>query len=125
MRSADLRSFVHFSPNDVRRDTVFETDRVWAQMLCFERNQSTEPMVDPTSDALVQVLAGEGVVFVAGKRKRVKQWDAVLVPAGSEFQATNASQDPLVLFMVAAPPPRVTGPDAAPAAVAERGGDQR
>lgn len=108
MRSADLRSFVHFSPNDVRRDTVFETDRVWAQMLCFERNQSTQPMADPTADALVQVLAGEGVVLVGGKRKRVKQWDAVLVPAGQEFQATNASADPLVLFMVVAPPPRVT-----------------
>ncbi|SRR6266540_5309633 len=122
MDATDLRSFVHFSPNDVRRDTVFETDRLWAQMLCFERNQSTRPMSDPASDALVQVLAGEGVVFVGGKRKRVKQWDAVLVPAGAEFQATNASADPLVLLLVVAPPPPAAARENEPASRAAQDG---
>ena len=122
MRSADLRSFVHFSPSDVRRETVFETDRLWAQMLCFERNQSLGPMSDPASDALVQVVAGEGVVLVAGKRKRLQQWDAVLVPAGSDFVATNASADPLVLFMVVAPPPPA-GADGGQGSLAERDGN--
>jgi mannose-6-phosphate isomerase-like protein (cupin superfamily) len=84
---------------------VFDTARLWAEVLCFERSQRVGPVMDPDSDALFTVAAGEAVVQVDTRRKRVAQWDTVLVPAGSEVTVTNASADPLVMFLVAAPPP--------------------
>jgi quercetin dioxygenase-like cupin family protein len=100
-----LTRFVHFSPDGVRRETVFETEHLWTQMMCFERNQSLGPVMDPDADAMFTVVAGEAVFVVDGDRKRMKQWGAVLVPAGSEVAVSNASTDPLVVLLVASPPP--------------------
>jgi mannose-6-phosphate isomerase-like protein (cupin superfamily) len=101
----NLKRFVHFSGDGVRRETVFETDRVWTQVLCFERNQGIGPLIDPDADGVFLVVAGEAVFLVDGKRKRLEQWGTVLVPAGAEVSVTNASIEPLVVFLMTAPPP--------------------
>jgi mannose-6-phosphate isomerase-like protein (cupin superfamily) len=100
-----LTRFVHFSPDGVRRETVFETEHLWTQILCFESNQSLGPVMDPDADAMFTVVAGEAVFLVDADRKRLKQWGAVLVPAGAEVTLSNASVEPLVVMLVAAPPP--------------------
>lgn len=105
MKSENLRDFVHFSPDQVTRTTVFETGRVWSEVVCLDRNQRIGPVKDLDSDALFTILAGEAVFQVDGRRSRLDQWGTVLVPAGAELTVKNASIDPLVLFVVAAPPP--------------------
>jgi mannose-6-phosphate isomerase-like protein (cupin superfamily) len=100
-----LTRFVHFSPDGVRRETVFETEHLWTQILCFERNQRLGPVMDPASDAMFTVVAGEAVFLVDGDRKRLKQWGTVMVPSGAEVTLSNASVEPLVILLVAAPPP--------------------
>ena len=105
MINQNLKKFVHFDPSAVRRETVFETDNFWSEVLCFDRNQNLGPVMDPDSDAMFTVLAGEALFQVDGKRKRLEQWASVLVPAGSEVTVSNASVDPLVVLVVAAPPP--------------------
>ena len=110
MEQRNLKQFVHFSLDGVRRETVFETDRLWTQVLCFERNQSIGPITDPDSDGVFVIIAGEAVFQVDGRRKRLDQWGTVLVPAGAAVTVTNASVDPLVLFLLTAPPPTTEGP---------------
>jgi mannose-6-phosphate isomerase-like protein (cupin superfamily) len=105
MEHRDLKDFVRFSPEGVRRFTVFETERLWSEVLCFDRNQHVGPVRDPRSDGLFTILAGEAVFLVDRRRARLRQWATVLVPAGAEVSVTNASADPLVLLLVAAPPP--------------------
>lgn len=105
MEHRNLTKFVTFSRDGVRRETVFETDHLWSQVLCFERNQSVGPIADPQADALFTVVAGEAIFLADGKRRRLKQWSTVLVPAGEKVSVSNASADPLVVLVVAAPPP--------------------
>src|SRR5206468_1689665 len=105
MEQRNLKRFVHFSPEQLTRETVFETSRLWSEVVCLDRNQTLGPAMDPDSDAIVTVLAGEAVFQVDAKRRRLDQWASVLVPAGSEVTVTNASVDPLVLMLIAAPPP--------------------
>jgi mannose-6-phosphate isomerase-like protein (cupin superfamily) len=105
VENRNLKRFVHFSADRVNREGVFETDRLWCEMLCLDRNQSVGPVTDADSDAVFTILAGEAVFQVDGKRKRLEQYGAVLVPAGAEVTVTNASAEPLVLWLVAAPPP--------------------
>jgi mannose-6-phosphate isomerase-like protein (cupin superfamily) len=105
VESRTLTRFVQFSPDGVRRETVFETEHMWTQILCFERNQYLGPVMDPEADAMFTVIAGEAVFVVDADRKRLKQWGSVMVPAGSEVAVSNASVDPLVVLLVAAPPP--------------------
>lgn len=105
MDQRNLKQFVRFSRDGVRRETVFESDRLWTQVLCFERNQSIGPVTDLESDGVFLIVAGEAVFQVDGRRKRLDQWGTVLVPAGTQVTVTNASVDPLVVFVMTAPPP--------------------
>lgn len=105
MEEADLREFVEFEDGGVVRRTVFESERLWTQVLSLDVNARYGPVSDPGSDAVMTVVAGEAAVQVDRGRKRLKQWGSVLVPAGAQVMVSNASADPLVVLMVAAPPP--------------------
>jgi glyoxylate utilization-related uncharacterized protein len=110
MDHAKLTDHVRFSEEGPERSTVFESDHLWSQVICLDRNQSYGPVTDPEADALLTVLAGECAVQLVKKRKRLGQWGAVLVPARSPLSVTNASADPLVLLLVTAPPPAPATP---------------
>jgi hypothetical protein len=101
----DLRALVRFDEDGPRHSPLFETDRLWSEVVCLDRNQGFGPISDPDSDALVLVVTGNVVVQVGRGRKRRGQWEAALVPAGSELAITNATADPAVVLIVAAPPP--------------------
>jgi mannose-6-phosphate isomerase-like protein (cupin superfamily) len=103
--SADLRDLVEISEGEVVRKTLFETEHLWSQVISVDRNRSYGPVSDPQADAMLTIVAGEAVFLVDKRRKRMKQWGSVMVPAGAEVVVTNASPDPLVLLMVTAPPP--------------------
>ncbi len=105
MEAKDLTDLVHFSDDGPHHETLYESARLWSEVVCLERNQSLGPVTDPDSDAICTVMAGEVAVQVDRGRKRLKQWGAVLVPAASQFVVKNASIDPAVLLLVAAPPP--------------------
>jgi mannose-6-phosphate isomerase-like protein (cupin superfamily) len=105
MEHAKLTDFVHFSDEAVNRQTVFESPELWCEVLCLARTQAYGPVRDEHSDGVFTVLAGEGVFMVEGQRKRLPQWGAVLVQAGQQLTIRNASVDPLVVMLTAAPPP--------------------
>lgn len=105
MDVANLRDFVDIEEGGVVRRTVFESERLWTQVLSLDANARYGPVSDPESDAVMTVVAGEAAFQVDRSRKRLKQWGSVLVPAGAQVLVTNASPEPLVLLLVAAPPP--------------------
>lgn len=105
MEHAKLTDHVAFAEEGPQRSTVFESEHLWSQVVCLDRNQAYGPVTDPAADAILTVLAGECAVQVGRQRKRLKQWGAALVPAGEPLTATNSSADPLVLLVVTAPPP--------------------
>jgi mannose-6-phosphate isomerase-like protein (cupin superfamily) len=54
-------------------------------------------------------VAGEVSVQVGTARRRMKQWESVLVPGGQDLTLRNASEEPGVVLLVAAPPPGEDG----------------
>lgn len=105
MEHANLTDHVHFDDEAAARSPIFESDRLFSQLLCLSRNQSFGPVGDPGADAMLTVLAGEAAFQVAKRRTRLRQWGSVLVPAGDDVTVKNASPEPLVVLMVTAPPP--------------------
>jgi quercetin dioxygenase-like cupin family protein len=105
VETRDLTEFVRFSPEGPARHTVFESERLWSQLMCLDQGQQLGPITDEASDAVFTVVAGRVVIQVNRGRKRLGQWGTALVPAGSEVTVTNAGGDPAVIFVVAAPPP--------------------
>ena len=115
MKSKNLRDLVRFSSKAPVHSPVFETERMWSELICLERTQRAGPMEDPSSDVLCTIVAGEVVVQLDRARKRLTQWGVALVPADTQLFITNASEEPAVVLLIAAPPPAVTGEDQAAA----------
>lgn len=105
MKSKNLTDLVRFAEDGPHHQTLYESEHLWSEVVCLERNQQLGPITDPDSDALCTVLAGEVAVQIDRGRDRVGQWGSVLVAAGSRLVVKNASEDPAVLLLVAAPPP--------------------
>ena len=105
VKPRDIRELVHFSDDEPRHQTLFESEHLWSEVICLQGTQGFGPMSDPVSDAILAVISGEVSTQVGKSRARMKQWDSVLVEAGVELTVRNASPDPAVLLVVAAPPP--------------------
>jgi redox-sensitive bicupin YhaK (pirin superfamily) len=101
----DLRDLVRFDEDGPHHEDLFESDHLWSEVVCLDRNQSLGTVRDADSDALVLVVTGRVVAQVNRGRKRLDQWETALVPAGSELTITNATEDPSVVLLVVAPPP--------------------
>lgn len=101
--TADLRDFVEFEEGQAVSREVFRSDRLAARVISVDVNRAYGPAADPHAAAILVILAGEAVFQVGRRRRRMKQWGSVLVPAGQEVVATNASGEPLVLLLVSAP----------------------
>jgi quercetin dioxygenase-like cupin family protein len=108
MKPRDIRDLVWFDDEAARTEVLFESDRIWCQLVCLQGAQGIGPIADPSADAIVSVLAGEVAVQVGKGRARMAQWHAVLVPAGTELTIRNASEEPAVVQVTAAPPPAST-----------------
>jgi quercetin dioxygenase-like cupin family protein len=110
METRDVRDLVHFDEDGARQQTLYETDQLFSRVICLQENQGLGPMGDPRADAICLMLAGEASVQVSRGRSRVKQWETVLVPAGSDLTIRNASEEPAVVLLVTAPPPDIGDP---------------
>jgi glyoxylate utilization-related uncharacterized protein len=108
VETRDLRELVEFSESAPVHRPLFESEHLWSELLCLERTHRHGPISDPRSDGIFTVVAGEVVIQVGSKRKRLRQWSSAFVPAGSEVTVINASTDPAVVMVVAAPPPSKT-----------------
>jgi quercetin dioxygenase-like cupin family protein len=108
MKPRDIRDLVWFADDTARHETLFETDQLWAQVVCLQNAQALGPMSDAGSDAMAVVLTGEVAVQVGKTRARMGQWESVLVPHGDELTIRNASQEPAVVLLTLAPPPAST-----------------
>lgn len=106
MQTKDLRALVRFDEGEARRETLLESERLWAQVVCLDRAQRLGPISDEASDAVCVVLAGKIAAQVDKGRARMDQWETLLVPAGAQLTLANASEDPSVVLMVAAPSPQ-------------------
>ncbi|MEX0754495.1 MAG: cupin domain-containing protein [Actinomycetota bacterium] len=105
MKTTDIRTLVHFSSQEAARRDLFETEHLWSEVICLQESQRIGPLGDERSDAMFVVLAGEVAVQVGKGRARMRQWESVTVPAGSDLTMANASEEPSVVLVVAAPPP--------------------
>ena len=105
MKTLDIRDLVHFSDDEPRRRTLLEGERLWSEIVCLQGSQGVGPIRDDGADGIVVVLAGEVATQVGKGRARMKQWEAVEVPAGLELTMRNASDEPAVVLLVVAPPP--------------------
>ena len=94
MKPRDIRDLVHFSDDEPRHETLFETEHLWSEVICLQGAQGSGRWPTDASDAVLVVLSGEVATQVGKSRARMRQWESLLVPAGAELTIKNASDGP-------------------------------
>jgi|SRR2546427_1334261 len=105
MRTRTLTDLVHFTEETPRTEVLFETGKLWSQVICLQGAQGVGPLADEDADGLLFVLSGEVAAQVGKARARLKQWGTAPIPAGDALTVRNASSEPSVVLLVLAPPP--------------------
>jgi mannose-6-phosphate isomerase-like protein (cupin superfamily) len=105
VKTLDIRDLVRFSEDEPRRSASASVERLWSEVVCLQGTQGIGPLRDEASDGLLIVLAGRVAAQVGKGRARMERWESVVVPAGEDLTVRNASEEPAVLLLVAAPPP--------------------
>jgi mannose-6-phosphate isomerase-like protein (cupin superfamily) len=76
--------------------------------------------VHPNTDQFFRIEKGVGEVRINGQPTKIKDGDAVLVPAGARHNVVNTGSEPLRLYTLYAPPQHQDGTVQATKADAER-----
>ena len=94
-----------FNTEKMNKVNLFETDRMFCDLYCFEPGQRQKVHAHPGSDKIYYVLEGCGTFHVGGESEDLRSNSTVMAPSGVEHGVTNTSNERLVLLVYMAPKP--------------------
>ncbi len=101
----DLAAARRFAAEKMQKVPLFETERMFCDVYCFEPGQSQKAHVHPGSDKVYVVLEGEARIRVGDAETRLGPMQATLAPPGAEHGVVNDGLGRLVLLAFMAPKP--------------------
>ncbi len=102
MKVAGLKEF---SSEKMKKVGLFDTDRLFCDLYCFEPGQSQKVHLHPHSDKIYFVLEGRGRFQIGPEQQELVEGNITMAPAGVEHGVLNNSSDRLVLLVFMAPKP--------------------
>jgi mannose-6-phosphate isomerase-like protein (cupin superfamily) len=100
-----LSDFVQFSPEKMKKNGVFETERFLCDTYCFEPGQEQSPHTHDGQDKVYCVLEGQGLFKVGDEERELGPGEVALAPAGQSHGVFNRGQQRLVALVFVAPKP--------------------
>ncbi|MDY6765283.1 MAG: cupin domain-containing protein, partial [Halobacteria archaeon] len=90
-----------FSGEEYQKVNLFQTDRMFCDVYCFEPGQEQEPHTHAGSDKIYYVLEGEGTFSIGDEVKTLGEGNAVVAKPGEEHGVKNESDERLrtLVFM--------------------------
>lgn len=105
MKTRNVESERRFSREKMQKMNLFETERMFTDIYCFEPGQEQNPHAHPDAEKVYFVLEGTGRFQIGGDERDLGPDQIVLAPAGEEHSVRNLSQARLVLLVFMAPNP--------------------
>jgi quercetin dioxygenase-like cupin family protein len=94
-----------FSAEKMKKNGLFETDRMFCDLYCFEPGQSQPPHTHEGSDKVYFVLGGKGKFQIGGEEKELGENEIALAPSGLQHGVSNPGPGRLMLVVFMAPKP--------------------
>ena len=95
-----------FNTEKMNKVNLFETDRMFCDLYCFEPGQQQKVHAHAGSDKVYYVLEGCGTFHVGDESEELQANSTVMAPSGVAHGVTNTSNERLVLLVYMAPKPR-------------------
>jgi mannose-6-phosphate isomerase-like protein (cupin superfamily) len=105
MDIVDTSALWQFAAQKMQKVNLFETDRMFCDIYCFEPGQVQAPHGHADSDKVYFVLSGRGRFQVGNEEHRLGPNQATIAPAGAEHGVVNDSAERLVVLVFMAPHP--------------------
>jgi mannose-6-phosphate isomerase-like protein (cupin superfamily) len=105
MKIVKLNDIIEFSPDKLKKISLFNTDNFFCDIYCLEPGQSQKVHSHGDSDKVYLVLKGKGMVTVGIEEKELGPDEITIAPAGEDHGVFNHTQDKLVILVFMAPKP--------------------
>jgi mannose-6-phosphate isomerase-like protein (cupin superfamily) len=101
----DVLSQVSFAADKMKKVNLFDTDRMFCDVYCFEPGQEQTAHAHKGSDKVYYVLQGTGQIRVGTETRSLTPGGIALAPAGAEHGVRNPGPDRLTLLVFMSPKP--------------------
>jgi mannose-6-phosphate isomerase-like protein (cupin superfamily) len=101
----DVLAEVSFSADKMKKVGLFETERLFCDVYCFEPGQEQKMHVHANSDKIYYVLSGEGSFQVGSESSVLTKGKIIMAGAGSEHGVRNTGSERLTVLVFVAPRP--------------------
>ncbi len=101
----DVSKSKRFSPEKFQKVNLFETDRMFCDVYCFEPGQEQTVHKHQGADKIYYVLEGMGLVLVGAERRELLPGMAAHASSGEEHAVQNPGPNRLVMLVFMAPHP--------------------
>ena len=98
-------SQVSFAADKMKKVNLFDTERMFCDVYCFEPGQEQTAHAHQGSDKVYYVLQGTGQVRVGQEIRELGPGGIALAPAGAEHGVRNAGPERLTVLVFMAPKP--------------------
>ncbi len=94
-----------FAPDKMKKNGLFETDRLFSDLYCFEPGQAQAPHTHEGSDKIYFVIEGRGLFQIGEEERELRKDDIAMAPSGLRHGVSNPGPERLVLLVFMAPKP--------------------
>lgn len=103
MQVVNWADFGQFSPDKMKKNNVFQTDRLFCDVYCFEPGQEQKGHVHGDQDKIYLVLEGQGTFHVGTEQRVLGPGQGTMAPAGEPHGVVNHTNGRLKVLVFVAP----------------------
>ena len=100
-----LAEHQQFASDKMKKNNLFQTERLFCDVYCFEPGQEQKGHVHGHQDKVYIVLEGQGTFLVDSERRVLEAGQGILAPAGEEHGVKNHTTQRLTVLVFVAPNP--------------------
>jgi quercetin dioxygenase-like cupin family protein len=102
---ADVSTHRRFAAEKFQKVNLFETERMFCDVYCFEPGQEQAPHKHQGADKIYYILEGKGLVQIGAERRELGPGMVAHASSGEEHAVINPGPDRLVMLVFMAPHP--------------------
>jgi quercetin dioxygenase-like cupin family protein len=105
MKVVTLSDFEQFTGDKMKKNNLFQTERFFCDLYCFEPGQEQKGHVHGNQDKVYIVLEGQGTFQVGTDRRVIDAGQGTMALAGEEHGVKNHTDRRLKVLVFVAPNP--------------------
>ena len=103
MKVISLIDYQQFSSEKMKKNSIFQTNRFFCDIYCFEPGQEQKGHIHGEQDKVYLVLEGQGTFRVGAETQILEAGQGTLAPAGEEHGVKNHTSGRLRVLVFVAP----------------------